>query len=420
MVNYEKVTDSAHLISVDDGSHSTHMELTFSAGGAYFDSPGKEGESHLLEHCIVTRSTNKTTRQLNNYFDARGIYRNARTGPVTMAVEFSGHRDFNQLMAETLFQMAFNPAFNHKTFNQEHGIVLREVSDEYDSPGYRASRAVLNSIYIPGSIALCENAGSPCTVSALNLEDIQLRHRKTLSDSHIILRAIGGDIDEGYLRDRLLQAREDANQSILPVNVNLRNHYTNGQIMSIVNPLARDGCQLVMDLPLKVTRDNRVERWALEDILFGRINHRLRNELRLIYGASGDTEIGDQSYTLSMACGVENVERIVSELFQIIYTSQSKITSRNVTRLKQKYIRQQEINSDSWSNTSKTMETNLLDYGVPDSFEDYLDQLQNLNADSVMALYNEVISSLSNAKIIGVSNNPQLDIVMQRLESSVA
>lgn len=417
MVNYTEVTESTHLVSVDDHTHSTYLELTFSAGGAYFDNEGKEGESHLLEHCLVTRSKERSTRQLNRYFGSRGINRNARTNTYVMSLEMNGHKDFNELMCTTMLQMAYEPFFDTKAFKQEHKIVLREVNQGYAMPTYRASRSILQQIYQENSPALCEVLGTPEKVSQLTVEDMRRRYLNLMRDSHIILLAVGGEINEEFLGYKLTELSEKVVGGFLPIDVVPRNYYKNGQIKSVVNPMARDGCQLLFHIPMPVNRNNRVERWVLGDIVHDKIMQRLRNELGLVYGIEGNYHVGDQNYVLNMACSVQHVERIVHELFKTVHDTSEKITPRNVNHLKKKYIRQQEINSDNTTNTAKTMVSNLLEFGIPDSFNDYLIQLQFLTAETVMELYTKMITASQDVKIVGISNNPELDFVMQRVEA---
>jgi predicted Zn-dependent peptidase len=102
--------------------------------GSRNDYEGKEGISHLLEHCVFRRSKNYESKQINELFEKYGAYANAFT---TKEYTVFYVRALNQYLGKVwnlLSEIVFDTNFDNKDLAKEKSIVKEEIRSYNEDP----------------------------------------------------------------------------------------------------------------------------------------------------------------------------------------------------------------------------------------------------------------------------------------------
>lgn len=192
---YQQLSPQIHLICQPLDRFRVEIEIVLHAAGSLFEESQDRGKKHLLEHCIASRTRELDFQALKDFQFSQNLLLNAYTGPQTMGLTASSHRDDFEKALELLWQMATSPTFDQSILEREREIVLREISERRGDPAYELHYFVQNQIFTTDSVEVHEVLGSSDQVAQTTLADFAKLHRQNLQDSQIIIQVSGGGID---------------------------------------------------------------------------------------------------------------------------------------------------------------------------------------------------------------------------------
>lgn len=158
-----------------------------------------DGIAHFLEHQLFK----KQKGDLTDVFSERGAYCNAHTSHTQTAYYFECTERFDENL-DTLLELALTPYFDKKLVDTERDIIIQEINQYRDHPGWVSFQQLLESLYVKHPIRI-DIAGTAETVSAVTPETLALCHGTFYHPGNLTL-LITGDFKPGEvfkLADRL-------------------------------------------------------------------------------------------------------------------------------------------------------------------------------------------------------------------------
>lgn len=170
-----------------------------------------DGIAHFLEHQLFK----KGHADLSDVFSNRGAYTNAHTSHTQTAYYFECTENFEANL-DTLLELALTPYFDRKLVDVERDIIIQEINQYRDNPGWVGYQQLLESLYAKHPLRI-DIAGTAETVSAVTPELLALCHGTFYHPSNLTL-IICGDFKPAWVRElaeKLSAARAPASPAPL-------------------------------------------------------------------------------------------------------------------------------------------------------------------------------------------------------------
>lgn len=411
MVEYFKVGERGHLLCSQADRNKVEINLIFTAGGGYFESPDEKGLAHYLEHCIVSRTKKLNFYQLKDYLFEYDIYSNASTGHEIINLTVSGHKSEVERMLDLIFEFAFEPTIDIESLEREREVILREISQRNGDPGYILQKKVTEEIFEPGSVSLNDILGEEKNIRNASVKSLTSLHNKILKCSHIIL-SISGNFGgkTGILKKFETHLSQiSALEGLIPLAYPLIDIYKNFKRKVIVDELAHEHSILNLMIPANISLQNRAQRVFILDLFLrvpdGLLYNRLRNELGYIYGLHAIFDLNSSVLNINMACEVQFINQIIEESRKFLSDFDKYFDKDKARILKATSIKRQDISLDDPEQGLGFTLNNLIDYGEPLTFDKYCENFRSVSEDSIHETYDEIKSGLDESKVVIVTKN---------------
>ncbi|MCA8910860.1 MAG: insulinase family protein, partial [Planctomycetes bacterium] len=149
-----------------------------------------DGIAHFLEHQVFK----KARADLSDVFTARGAYVNAHTSHTQTAYYFECTENFDDNL-DTLLEMALTPYFDKKLVDTERDIIIQEINQYRDHPGWVGFQQLLEGLYAKHPLRI-DIAGTAETVSAVTPELLGMCHATFYHPTNLTL-LVTGDFEPG-------------------------------------------------------------------------------------------------------------------------------------------------------------------------------------------------------------------------------
>lgn len=147
-----------------------------------------DGIAHFLEHQVFKKGRG----DLSDVFSARGAYVNAHTSHTQTAYYFECVEQFEPNL-DTLLELALTPYFDRKLVDLERDIIIQEINQYRDHPGWVSFQQMLESLYVKHPLRI-DIAGTAETVSAVTPELLGMCHGTFYHPSNLTL-VVTADMD---------------------------------------------------------------------------------------------------------------------------------------------------------------------------------------------------------------------------------
>jgi predicted Zn-dependent peptidase len=415
---YMQLSQNFRLITNSVDQSGVKISLHLTAGGAFFEREGQKGMTHLLEHCMVARTRNRDFKELQNWLFEKNINMNAFTGRIGMEIVASGHRRDIDEIIDLVLEFGFNPYLSKDILKQEKAVVLREISQYSGGAGYRLNMTLIQSLYKEGSYSLVEVLGKSDDVKAATLADLHENLSRVHTMSNFVLTVSGGGINEDKICNKLHSFVEQfpADNSLV-VNYTPKNYLRDFTILPVISELGHQHAVLNIIIPCEITFDNRAVRAYLRELLFenpiGALFDTLRNRLGYIYSLRYSFDLATSALNLEMTCEVENIESILSEVRIVFESPERVVTPEKVEIIRNLLMTRKEIFHDNPQFFVDFTMNILIDYGVIMYYDDFVKLLENVQQEEILAYYAQIAKSISDMKVVVVSNNPSIKKLVQ-------
>lgn len=153
-----------------------------------------DGVAHFLEHQMFK----KAHADLTDVFSQRGAYCNAHTSHTHTAYYFECTSQFNANLG-TLFELVLTPYFDKKLVDTERDIIVQEINQYRDHPGWVGYQMLLESLYAKHPVRI-DIAGTAETVGRVTPATLAKCHRAHYHPSNLTLLVSGDLKPEQLLR----------------------------------------------------------------------------------------------------------------------------------------------------------------------------------------------------------------------------
>jgi predicted Zn-dependent peptidase len=416
---YLQLAPNFRLIANPLDRFEVKFNMYFSAGGAYFEEDGAKGCTHLLEHCMLSRTKKLDEKQLKNFLFESDIYTNAFTGRLGMDFLVSGHKSDSEKMFELMLEFGFDPTLTNEVLNQEKEVILREISQYSGQTNYRLNRTLIEAMFEPGSYSYCEVLGKSADVKNSTIGTLKNIQKRMYDKSNFIVTVSGGGIDVDKVVKKLepLVAKL-SNPDALPINFQPPNKLKNFKYLPVVSDLGHEHAVLKVIIPCPVTLENRPVRSYIKELIFeypvGVLYSKLRDELGLIYGLNYAFDMASNTLAIEMTCEIEHITKIISEIKSAFSNFENIFTDHKTKIIKELIIKRRELSEDDPQFAIDFLVNMLGDFGVIVNYEDYIKQIASVSIEDIKVLYDLIHENLSKMQIVVVSNKKEIkDIVIR-------
>jgi predicted Zn-dependent peptidase len=144
-----------------------------------------DGIAHYLEHQLFK----KARADLSDVFSERGAYCNAHTSHTQTAYYFECSERFDENL-DTLLELALTPYFDEKLVEIERGIIIQEINQYRDHPGWVGFQQLLENLYAKHPLRI-DIAGTQETVEKVTPELLELCHSTFYHPTNLTLIIVG-------------------------------------------------------------------------------------------------------------------------------------------------------------------------------------------------------------------------------------
>jgi zinc protease len=164
--------------------------------GSIYDSNALVGLSHLASRVIDRGTQRKTTEEIAEAFDERGVSLTVSANRHVMTVACTCLAEDFEAMLELVGEIVTQPAFPSNEIDTRKGEVLTAIRQDEDNPAAMAMLALFEMLYPNQHPYGRPSKGSTGSVSRITRDDLSAFHEARFAPS-TTTAVIVGDIDRG-------------------------------------------------------------------------------------------------------------------------------------------------------------------------------------------------------------------------------
>lgn len=195
--------------------------------GSKDEDKSTNGFTHLLEHLILFRGTEKRTGdEILKEMRAHGAYFNGHTGRDVTTFEISLPSKFFDFALEIHKEMLFNLKITEEGLEKEKEVILKEINSYFDDPEQYGQKLMYEQLF-KGHPYGFPIYGNKENIKRATVEEIYSFYKNYFTPSNCAL-CIVGDIDKDYAIKKVKEIFE-----------NIQDHKVNKQEISSPKPLSK-------------------------------------------------------------------------------------------------------------------------------------------------------------------------------------
>jgi zinc protease len=172
-------------------------------GGSIYDSNALVGLSHLVSRVLDRGTQRRTTEQIAEAFDDRGVTLTLGANRHVMTVSCTCLSEDFEAMLELVGEIVMEPAFPDREVETRKGEVLNAIRQDEDNPAAMAMQALFTMLYPDQHPYGRPSKGTVDSVGRIERSDLVAFHNARFAPS-VTTAVIVGDVD----RDRAVAAGE--------------------------------------------------------------------------------------------------------------------------------------------------------------------------------------------------------------------
>lgn len=365
----------------------------FVAAGNRFETIGKSGISHFIEHMVFKGTKTLSSEDIARESDIMGGQLNAYTAKEYTCFYSRALSEHVGRTLKLICDMICNPSFAENDIKTEKGVVLEEIGMYEDSPEDLCSDMLTALCYKNDPLGF-NILGTREDVSAFTAADLR-DYMKTAYSPERIVVSLCGNFDRaevvGILESFFRPSREHS--PVPPQNIQ--------KISGGITLCPKDSEQTQIAFcfnGLPLGHQLRYATSFYSSLLGGasssRLNRRIREELGLAYSAYSFTSnySGTGVFGISAGLAPENVERFFKETSAIIKASRRDITKDEIEMTREQFKAGIVLSNESMSSVAASAGRQLLLEGKYSSLEKALTHIDAVTLDDVLEVA-ELITS---------------------------
>jgi predicted Zn-dependent peptidase len=420
-VNYTQITPSIHLLTHSMDRQKSQLDIILTSGGSWFESKENLGRRHLMEHCVVARTNSLNFNELKDYAFKNNLGLNAYTSPLDMGFDgFSHHSDFNKML-DILLETSLKPNFVEEDLLREREIVLREISERRGDPNYKLYYQVCDQVFTKESIANHQVLGDEELVAKTTLPDFSKLYSQATKQSHLIIKAAGGGIDDNIIIEKLQSYLSDTNSEWITNLSNMeekialdytpKNEMQEFSFKTFQSEIAHKHAEVSIFLNCPINFETRTILPFLSNLYFkygGILYDKLRDELGLVYGFSSYFHQDTNRIELQLSCELKYVNKIIDETIAVFSNYEKYFKPYKFEEFKQILTKKQDLASDTIGVEVNHTYKTLRDYGVVESYQEFCQKIYGITQADFENLYQYIHSNLNSMQVMVVSKDEKV------------
>jgi len=186
---HKTLSNGLTLIAEPNPAAHTAGAGVFVRTGTRDETPGVMGVSHFLEHMCFKGTPTRTSDELNQAFDDRGLENNAYTSHEQTVYYAHGLPEHHLAATELLVDM-MRPTLKQDDFDMEKKVILEEIAMYDDRPYWRAQDS-LGEQYYQGHPLGYRVLGTAKTVTDLSRDQMQHYFDARYASDQMVIAAAG-------------------------------------------------------------------------------------------------------------------------------------------------------------------------------------------------------------------------------------
>ncbi len=420
-MNYLQITPTVHLLTHSMNRQESQLDIILTSGGSWFEDKNNLGRRHLMEHCVVARTHQLNFNELKDYAFKNNLSLNAFTSPLNMGFDGTSHHSDFETMLDILLETSLNPNFVEEDLNREKEIVLREISERRGDPNYKLYFDVNNQIFTPNSIANHQVLGDEKIVATTKLENFFELYEQATKQSHLVIKATGGGIDEKRIVEKVqaylaktnlewiknLSSLEDKKA----IDYKPKNTLQEFSFKTFQSDIAHEHAEVTIALDVPINFENRPILPYLTNLYFrygGILYDKLRDELGLVYGFSSSYEKDLDKIVLQLSCELQYVNTIIDEVVKVFSDFENNFKPSKFEEFKAILSKRQDLALDKIATEINHTYGTLRSYGTLETYQEFSTKIRQVDQSKFQAFYEIIQSKLDNIKVFVVSKDKKV------------
>lgn len=354
----------------------------------------EEGIAHFIEHVIFKGTEKRKAYHILSRIEDVGGELNAYTTKEDTCIYASFlARDYERAL-ELFADIIFHSTFPEKEIEKEKEVVIDEINSYKDSPGELIyddfEGLIYNGYPIGRNILGCEGA-----VRELKRERILEFVKRNYQPSRMVISSIG-DIPFDKLV-RLIEKYFGGFESDQSELIRIKPEIYTPLFKEVALETYQNHC-IIGNVAYDYTQDNRLALSLLVDVFGGTgMNSRLSLNIREKYGLAYNIEASYTPYsdtgvfTVYFGCDAEDIDKCIrlcrKEMNQLCTSPLGKMQLR---KAKAQMIGQMTLSSENYENMMLSIGKSFLIYNKVDSLEYVYDRVEEISAELLQQVANEV------------------------------
>lgn len=384
------------ILFIHSPSPITHCCFLVNAGSRD-ELPGKEGLAHFIEHMLFKETERRSTTQILNRLELVGADLNAYTTKEYTCIHASLLNQHLVRAIDLFEDILFHSTFPEDEIEKERGVVLDEIASYLDQPE-EAIQDEFEEHLFKGHPIGQNILGTTESVAAFTADDIR-DFMKANYNTHQMVFAVYGD----YNFKKLIAMCERYFGQV-PENTAAKHRLAPEGIDINFNRVKRSISQTHCVLGSRAFPSLHPDKFALlllNNLLGGAgMANRLNLEIREKHGIAYTIESSYVSLTdtgiFSIYFGTDagKADRALKLVHrELKKLRDNKMGAVQLKQAKEKFIGQIALAEESRMSLIISMAKSLLDFDHIDSLEDIFDKINNVTADQLLRISNEIFDN---------------------------
>ncbi len=388
--------NGARLVHQHCESKVAHIALFVNAGSRN-ESEQESGLAHLIEHLIFKGTTKRKSIQIINRMESVGGDINAYTSKEETCIYSTFTTEYYYRAMELLADIYCNASFPEKELLKEKNVVLEEIRTYKDSPDEQIIDEFENIIFAGhplGKYIL----GTKKTVNSISHKNILAFKEKYYNAQNIVLCSTGNiSFKKAIAYFNSLFSSLQSGTNNIPEN-------TNPIYIPFKKTVAKKNYQahcIIGNIAYDAHNELRFPLALLSNYLGGPgMNTLLNLGIREKYGLTYTIESSFQTYSdagvFAIYFGVEHpsLEKCVGLVYnELRKLRENKISTLKLHQAKKQFCGQLIIANESKVNELMAVGKNMLVKNKPFLLEETIEKIENINAEELQNIANEIFNS---------------------------
>ncbi len=380
-----------------------HCGLLIMAGSRD-EKPEEEGLAHFIEHVLFKGTKRRKAFHILSRMEDAGGELNAYTDKENTVIYTSFLQGDYKRAIDLVFDIAFQSTFPAKELQKEKEVIIDEINSYKDSPSdliFDDFEALLYPNHPLGMNIL----GTPTQVKSFTREDVLRFMKREYSCNRMVFSSVG-NISKAKLENLLEKEIADINT---PTTVFDRKEPA-GHLPKVITKAASNfqTHAIIGGRGYAANHPKSRTLLLLNNILGGPgMNSRLNLNIREKYGFTYNLESFYNSYSDTGVFGVyagtdpetmgKTLKLIERELKKL---REKPLGSMQLVKAKRQFLGQVAMAQENNASLMLALGRSLLSFDKIDTFEEIINKIENINANDLLEVANEVLDPKCLSKLV--------------------